>query len=182
MERINDIVMRPINKKKKKGKSPKACHLCFKLFKNNQRLEKHFTKIHLFPSKMNFNCDQCSKSYGKVSLLKRHKRLIHGERSVQYKFKTCFTELLSFKLLRVHIKSAHSKKVQCDKCSKVFLKQSRLKRHLKVCKGKAEDATKSCHKCSKIFKYPSQLKEHLVTHEKDSSKTYFLLQMLKNLQ
>src|SRR5271156_530552 len=85
--------------------------------------------------------------------------------AVQYTCKTCFDKFQSFNLLQLHIKTKHTKKLQCTRCSKFFSFHCKLKRQLDY-HSQIENVSHSFQrsKCAKCFLHQSKLKRHLDHH------------------
>src|ERR1700728_3750125 len=126
-----------------KHKKPKQCSECNKLFKDYNRLQKHFDKIHSptssrqdnnifknpfdqpcsLSSSLMLQCGQCSARSSNEKSLKAHVAKFHR---VPYKCNYCLPDTNAcvkydtLTLLQQHINKNHRKMLQCPKCDKSF--------------------------------------------------------------
>ena len=177
-----------------KHKKRKQCSECNKFFKDNNRLQKHFDKIHSPTSSRQDNninknpfdqpcssssslmlqCGQCSSRSSNAKSLKAHVAKFHR---LPYKCNYCLQDTNTcvsydtLTLLQHHIRQNHRKMHQCTKCDKSFLRASHLNKHLKVHdKILPPKKVHQCQKCSKTFPFASRLAKHLKAHDKMDEK------------
>ncbi|XP_033210147.1 zinc finger and SCAN domain containing protein 4D-like [Belonocnema kinseyi] len=110
-----------------------TCTFCSKRFKRKSHMIIHINQMHLKTNpktiEMNYNCDNCPRSYSSIVSLRRHKRLEHAEVKPQFTCDICGHITNSKSDLSRHIISRHVERVrqkrnsepsvrhQCDKCS-----------------------------------------------------------------
>ena len=85
-----------------------------------------------------FQCDQCSKTYARSEVLRRHKRLVH-EAILAGECSLCegkhFMDLKRHELVfHADLKNGLPKEklVKCDHCEKTFDRPVLVKRHVKI--------------------------------------------------
>lgn len=150
-------------------------------FGSVEELGKHRQEVHsVMP------CDLCTKYYGRTSHLWKHVNKIHkGHPDVTCP--TCQRTSASKAHLATHIAKHHKKAEEkapttsraprepsgvhaCEKCSKIFRKESLMNKHLKHCKGPRAptipipppvDGVYQCDRCEKSFSARSLLYKHI---------------------
>ena len=115
----------------------------------------------------NHKCDQCEKSYSRLSHLIRHRRTAHEGLKInprQYKCDKCeyasgYLSNLKKHINRVHIHEGNSMR-SCNMCDKTFSSFKYLRRHVKRIHEGLKKNNK-CNKCSNSFYSPSGLNRHI---------------------
>ena len=104
------------------------CDLCGKKFSIKLALVNHTKLKHNDGEKETFPCDLCDKTFVLKCNLKRHQNVVHfGLKKVNCHI--CNKEISDSDFLAAHIRNAHEKKFQCDKCSKWFRTQKDFDLH-----------------------------------------------------
>ncbi|CAH2211515.1 jg20685 [Pararge aegeria aegeria] len=142
------------------------CPQCSMAFEALWRLQQHVFAIHLDyrPNK----CDQCDKSFHKLSDLKKHQDVHKDIR--KHPCTTCGREFTDKSNLKRHM-LLHSKikPFTCTGCQNRFTQIASLRRHQQKCnsyisQNNNQDKTRKnyCRVCGASFQYKSALLEHYV--------------------
>jgi len=141
-----------------------SCNMCYKIFKDNIKLEKHMERhannefVECVICKKKFDCQQ----YLNVHM-KRHRQPVYNCEfctDVSFKFKSMLTE---------HISTEHVKmrSFQCDRCNLAFFNKSLLSNHIKTHKVPLKPKIYKCRKCKYTFFSKSDRSEHIKDKHKD---------------
>ena len=135
-----------------KDQSEVTCKVCDKTFKNHVTLSKHNLNTHVQPKQ--HSCDQCDAKFSLKWSLLRHKKDLHWDFKVDWKYIQFAEELrhqcdICEKLfkrkdnLTVHKQTVHKSennqnvpKFICEFCSKEFANKFNCSRHQKRCKAR----------------------------------------------
>ncbi|KAK0091934.1 hypothetical protein PV326_002495 [Microctonus aethiopoides] len=105
------------------------CNICGKKLKSKKALDVHV----LLHGNKKFQCDKCDKSFFQRCNYLKHYKHIHSEKII-YKCTHCPTEFTSESVFNKHIEThTNSQKVpqfSCTLCTKSFISQYQLKRHM----------------------------------------------------
>lgn len=144
------------------------CSLCKKVFGRRENL-----KFHKCNYMYSLKCPKCDKIFYQRKYLIRHVAIVHEKR---FSCKDCHKVSYSLHDLKNHlcrnIPEEKRFKYKCSQCSKAYLKQSYLARHLKlhmVNKNQPENKLEKyiCSECSETFSSRCAYNRHLTTiHEK----------------
>ena len=105
-----------------------------------------------------YECDQCHKTYSKLSNLKAHQQSVH--QGVKYACHQCDYQATIKSSLKKHIQSMHEGvKYDCDQCDHQFANKSNLSQHIK---NKHEGVKYSCRECD----YQAAKQSCLTRHSK----------------
>lgn len=117
------------------------------------------------------SCDICSKTYGSLYLLKRHKIGAHGSETLTCE--TCGKQLQGIGvkgLLQRHIRQYHpeQKLFKCPACEKSFRWRSEITWHKKIQHTRHELRVKArslcCKTCQKTFNTQKDYERHMARH------------------
>uniref|UniRef100_A0A8D8J0Q1 Zinc finger protein 235 n=2 Tax=Culex pipiens TaxID=7175 RepID=A0A8D8J0Q1_CULPI len=177
--------------KKKRGRKPgspkpvrhdylrnildKKCYICELIVENNDELVAHLTEVHA--GKIDYRCNECNKSFGKVTIYNRHLSC-HDITVRPRKCQFCTLCFSAKESLKVHENKVHgadhvlpkkykrkNKVYQCESCGKIFLTDSLLKQHDLYQHKKMPAAT--CKICGKTFATKANLEKHYIVHTKE---------------
>ena len=121
------------------GAKLKQCNQCEKSFMRLEALKKHTKTIHERITSLDYPCDLCGKRFQSKEKLRKHqKSLIHGGVKSNA-CNQCEKSYLKLSDLKHHVRTIHEHEIisdhNCHKCNKSFQSDQYLKRHLKnVCK------------------------------------------------
>jgi hypothetical protein len=94
-----------------------------------------------------YNCDQCTKSFSRMSTLVRHIRLHNGDKP--YKCGQCMKSFSQKSHLASHIRlHTGDRPHKCDQCFKSFADKSTLIKHIRV---HTSDKPFKCDQCQNFF-------------------------------
>lgn len=89
------------------------CEFCGKKFTRKCNMNTHINDLHLKPyfnsSRVEYNCDKCSRSYNWISNLNRHKRAEHAPDKREFICESCGFKAKEKSNLSKHILSRHLK-------------------------------------------------------------------------
>jgi KRAB domain-containing zinc finger protein len=157
-----------VTKKEIKGNGRKLtkfskhqCHICQKYLCNKKAL-KHHIERHFQPS--SFECKRCKKNFELKWRFDSHKCVKESERHF---CSFCEKNLVSYYVLRKHMKNFHADKLKddlfyCDFCDEKLYK-GKLKVHLESSKCKNRKIF-TCDHCGKEFGKKAKICEHLQVH------------------
>ena len=130
------------------------CFKCKLTFTTQQELDQHMGAIHV----KKFHCDQCDKSYGRSSDLKKHKEIKHE--GLRFLCSQCDRFFSRQWLLKKHVQFVHEGldlSEACDQCDKKFATKSNLRNHKTAVHG---GIVYACDECPKQFTFIYNLKKH----------------------
>lgn len=152
------------------------CEFCAKILKSERFLDFHIRGIHL----KNFNvyCEMCGKGFLRLSVLNKHKQLIHGTGEVINKLSFPCSEEGCDKIyarkasLINHLKTVHMicppdgpPSYTCEVCQKVVLTRGNLQIHMRTHTG---ERPFKCDLCEKAYHAKRYLQWHIQTaHNKE---------------
>ncbi|XP_066440873.1 zinc finger protein 140-like [Eleutherodactylus coqui] len=137
-------------------KQPYKCSFCEKSFKKPHHLKKHL-KTH---QAIEHKCYTCQAVFQNPSDLKKHKA-VHRTPKLCVNCGEKFNSVLKLKL---HIKEAHAKLLECTLCHQHFRFKTTLMNHMREHLG---NKFYKCHKCEKVYTRLPYLLRHAEVHSKD---------------
>ncbi|KAL1131114.1 hypothetical protein AAG570_012351 [Ranatra chinensis] len=144
-----------LNEHRRTAHNVMPCDLCTKYYGRTSHLWKHVNKIH--KGHPEITCQLCQRTSASRLHLANHMAKHHRSEDPNY------TAHLNFEKQNG---GAH----KCEKCSKVFRKESLMKKHMKHCKGPRPptiplpapvNGIYTCEKCSKTFTVQNTLYKHM---------------------
>ena len=156
------------------------CSQCGKSFDTEHKLDEHekttLCKIGLDMKK--FECKDCDKFFPTHGRLRKHQRMVHGEKDVQCQH--CTKTFTHQKLLNQHVKVKHEKKLLCHHCDRKFGTKSVLDQHVKtIHEGIKRVRNHKCDQCNELFANLKDLGDH-TEHSHDKSRPFECATCLKN--
>ena len=129
----------------KKNKHEKnVCNICGLALSKNSSMSDHMISIHKVKGSQKFVCEICAFSTFSKPLLKNHKRM-HDEQK-NLKCPHCDYKTHDKSRVHVHIDSKHpdqyAKKFDCSHCSRKFIFEDSLKKHMQNQKTMAKNRAK----------------------------------------
>ncbi|XP_062543094.1 zinc finger protein 431-like [Armigeres subalbatus] len=185
------VFPKEITPKKKRGPKPgppkpprqeylrdileRKCYIC-DIFKDNiDELIAHLTETHA--GKIDYRCDDCNKTFGKVTIYNRHLSC-HDVTVRPRKCAFCSLCFSAKESLKIHENKVHganhtlpkryqrrAKIFQCEQCGKIFLNDALLRQHDQYQHKKLPAAT--CKLCGKTFATKSNLEKHYIVHSNE---------------
>lgn len=119
------------------------CTKCKRFFTKEKYFRRHEAKC---SSTETFDCDKCSATFKRHSILSKHRRTEHGTPRY-YRPKSSETRILN-----------------CDQCQQQFLDASLYRRHLRAHKKESNIKPFKCHICGFEFLERGNLNRHLARH------------------
>ena len=111
-----------------------------------------------------YQCINCGKKFKRNYNLERHRRMAHEKKEAMKNLECieCKNMFSDKKSLKHHVLETHVNKMyKCDKCEKIFTKQSNQHRHKMTIVGIKKKS--NCEKCGKHFKRDDNLLRHINT-------------------
>ena len=133
-----------------------ACDVCGEVFSRKDSMLRHKGSMHGYESEVTFEfeCGQCSKKFSRKDNLERHlKSSSNPDGTLKNQCSKCDETFCSVKLMRDHIKSAHTE-LSCEDCSEKFTHKKSLDFH-KMTKNAV-----SCDECDKMLCNQVSLTRH----------------------
>ena len=134
----------------------KTCPECNDTFANIYALNKHLKKCR----QIQYSCSQCSATFKKRQLLKRHQIEAHPKETERpFQCEQCDERFPSSSNLAQHKKTHQGH--GCKLCPLKFQKWTELRSHI----SKDHKKVHKCSVCHKKFDLRANLKSHFSTHE-----------------
>ncbi|XP_044731764.1 zinc finger protein 726-like [Chrysoperla carnea] len=137
----------------------RTCDICNKILGNIYELQRHKFRHSSFKSEM---CEK-TKQEGKCHIKKIHKR--------EEKYITCHIcgKLIRKTSLKSHLSTHEERdKVSCDICSKTFVLEATLAKHIKqVHENKPSDRKHLCNICGYSSCRSTDLRKHMISHSSE---------------
>ncbi|XP_055531505.1 zinc finger protein 708-like [Wyeomyia smithii] len=153
----------------------KKCYICNVSLEDTDELIAHLTAMHA--GKIDYKCDDCNKTFGKVTIYNRHLSC-HDITIRPRKCQFCSLCFSAKESLKIHENREHGanhtlpkrynrrhKIFQCESCGKIFLTDSLLKQHDLFVHKKMPAA--SCKLCGKTFVTKANLEKHYIVHSNE---------------
>ncbi|XP_058461234.1 zinc finger protein 431-like [Malaya genurostris] len=153
----------------------KKCYICNISLEDTDELVAHLTSAHA--GKIDYKCDDCNKTFGKVTIYNRHLSC-HDITIRPRKCQFCSLCFSAKESLKIHENREHgtnhtlpkrynrrNKIFQCESCGKIFLTDALLKQHDLFVHKKVPAA--SCKLCGKTFVTKANLEKHYIVHSKE---------------
>lgn len=165
---VCDVCLKAFNKLRllvqhlKKHTAKYVCLKCTKIFCRNENL-----KSHICNNPVGVECSFCKKVFTQKKYLKHHVEVKHSNK---FSCTVCGKTFSSNKEKNEHScgTTVDKQSFSCITCSKVFCKESYLKRHMKMhssLPSKANDIRFVCEVCGKQFNERRTLIQHTITHQ-----------------
>lgn len=156
----------------------KVCKICDTSYSCDTSLRRHMRKKHEEKVRA-LICEMCNKQFERQSDLSKHVNKGCNGIIDNFTCEVCETKFCSKSNLDRHVRNRHQDKctdaaisskqadIQCSKCSKKFMRQSRLIVHEKICEKMHQ--IQFCKKCRLQFSDRNSLKRHMKRmHNKES--------------
>ena len=136
-----------------------VCYICGKSFGKQEPLNVHINN-HKQPKAKLFK----SETEPILHTVEKRKRPAKGKPSC--KCKDCGAVFRFYSMLRTHKREVHGieTEIKCDDCDKVFKYTSQLSTHKTYKHGKFKDAVFKCKECDKTYKNAACLRRHSFNH------------------
>ncbi|XP_066945540.1 zinc finger protein 624-like [Macrobrachium rosenbergii] len=168
-----------------------TCEKCLKVFARKEGLQKHVCPGGLH--KKTLECSICSRSFLSEALLQKHELKHKGSRkctlcdrfysskeslekhmkncptveiTTSYKCGVCSKEFINQSFLDRHINS-HSRQYQCEICSKTYATNASLKQHVQLCRQIQQVVSYGhvkCEECGEVFTGTAEFRTHYQKH------------------
>ena len=129
------------------------CNICFRVFSSRQNLFIHMKDVH--KDKNDIFCDVCGKMFNRLLALNSHVMLEHKKVEKNIEEERNFT----IKFSNPQICKLKTKKYSCTFCSKLFINEDYMKKHIESAHRIIQGLT--CTYCGKKFSSKSHCKEHV---------------------
>ena len=133
-------------------------------YKNKDRISirSHYLRYHV---EKDNKCDHCEKSFGFLSDLRKHQKIVHGGK-VQCEIcdKIYRSEVTLKKHMETHAEGYVKSTYPCYKCKKSFASQYYLLNHMKYDHDKVERPKFKCDWCGATFTQKGHMMEHTNMH------------------
>ena len=131
-----------LHKKNKHEKN--VCNICGLALSKNSSMSDHMISIHKVKGSQKFVCEICAFSTFSKPLLKNHKRMHDEQKNLKCPY--CDYKTHDKSRVHVHIDSKHpdqyDKKFFCSHCSRKFIFEDSLKKHMQNLKTMAKNRAK----------------------------------------
>ena len=152
-------------RKKNDIRSSYKCDRCFKEFKTERSLKRHY-ELHI--SGKTYKCADCGMAFTRPSVLEYH---IISKHSLEFKYKcdVCHKPYKHAKALKIHMDTHKNIRYKCDTCGKDFSVLHSLKMHI-MCGhrdlfGDSPVNEMECTICGKILSSVVNLRLHKQIHD-----------------
>jgi len=157
-----------VRRKKKLGSQIK-CRLCYKIFADEQRYDRHMASAHGRESEKPLSCHQCPKRFSNASALRGHAKVVHGDGALAaldtatYDCPICGSCFGQVASLRRHALTHRDVdgRYPCPSCGKHFAEYAQIRKHIRAHHGARRHV---CGKCGKGFVSADKLRKHSVVH------------------
>ncbi|CAH4033281.1 zinc finger protein 846-like [Pieris brassicae] len=175
---------------------PYVCHLCYKGFIYESKLQNHMKKhspsrgsykceicsmylptnyslsVHMLIHTRRFECLQCGRQMTDKDSIINHYRTEHEGIISMFTCHVCGKIFNNSKTLRGHVRNLHTlKRVKCDECDKTLINADALAEHKLIHQGVKEHA---CGVCGKRFRTRQQMRYHQTRHS--DAKNYYCVE------
>lgn len=143
------------------------CDICNKQFKYPCLLNRHKSYTHL--KNQTHECNHCGKTFTNPNTLRFHKRVKHlDEAKKLIPCPHCDKSFIK-PFIKNHIKRIHTErtKTKCNSCTKQFLSEYSLQRHVLREHEKVSLTTILCSICAKGFESKRDFQVHMLVHTRE---------------
>ncbi|XP_046399211.1 zinc finger protein 765-like isoform X2 [Ischnura elegans] len=143
--------------------NPQKCHVCHRLFTNDEELEEH---IRLHPKNKKFYCTVCEECFASRVDLRKHIVGMHGVKT-PFICNLCYNGFTSKNDHGLHHSLVHTdfdKPFKCSNCNRCYTDRNYFNNHVKVCQLKA--VLFKCNICGKSQTSATNLANHTLVHSK----------------
>ena len=141
---IFEVNCRSHKKNKHEKNVCNICNICGLTLSNNSSMNDHMISIHKIKGSQNFVCETCGFSTFSNTILRKHKRKHDDQKNL--KCPHCDYKTYDKSRFHVHIDSKHpdqyDKKLFCSHCSRKFIFEDSLKKHMQNQKTMAKNRAK----------------------------------------
>ncbi|XP_055608529.1 zinc finger protein 91-like [Uranotaenia lowii] len=142
------------------------CDICDRVCPEKELLKRHKIKMHTPDEEKPFECDRCHKKLAEKQEYKKHMDYHVALETKKYQCKQCEKFFGNVTLLNLHVKNSHptSYEFVCDTCAKGFNRRGDFLKHLRVHDPQAAEERVQCPECDKWFRKGS-LRFHKQLHQ-----------------
>ncbi|XP_073966279.1 uncharacterized protein [Choristoneura fumiferana] len=169
-----------------KAKYPFQCHLCYKGFNFDTKLENHMRKhspsrgpftcklcsmyfptayshsVHAHIHSRRYECCACQRRMTDRASILHHYRTQHEGMVAHFTCHICGKVSTNSKTHRGHMRNHHGgQRPECEQCGKTFVNKDSLEEHRQIHQGIKNYA---CSVCGKRFRTRTQIKHHQLKH------------------
>nr|XP_023013999.1 PR domain zinc finger protein 10-like [Leptinotarsa decemlineata] len=136
------------------------CPVCYKMFSQRERLQKHML-VHGSEESKPLQCKTCKKRFLNNSALACHIKTHFAGKKV-FECPICKESFDHVLKLKSHVPiHCHNNTFTCPHCKKIFRKYSIIRKHIRAFHC---ERTHDCQHCSKVFPTVDKLRMHLLRH------------------